>query len=689
MNNRSSFRRSALTSGIGVLALVGVSLPATAVDFEYSGYLRSHLSLNLSNNTSWRNGLTEESIGGEGELSMARFSGKIEASFDFGAFQIGSVMRATEDHLTGYERDLKRATFLNPVAVTNHALTPAHPLAALAGLPAGGAFALPLGAFLPAGPPTTIDALNAFSGYLGQAGIPLLPPLPCQTAAGLPTCDPTPFTGWNGSLAGAGAQSDFTGDYDDDDFHDIMRELYVTFDVGERFHFKLGKQQVVWGETDFFRAMDIIHGYDLRWRSFLELENEELRKPLILANVEIDIPEWDGTLQLIYRPGWDEADDVGNRGALEGGRWAPQPWSGAGVTQSIIGPYNYHAANGDADDANYGFRWSGVWNQIGYSLSYWRGIDNDGIVNRNPVLGGSSNYGAFGSGSNLTELMFPMIETFGLSMNAYVESMDLVARAEVAFTPNKPYNTGTDTFVDLFAFGLGCSDANFGADGVSSCAGVPALLGAAELASGFGAGAFGSLAPADVYDIAVLRNNPDNLAATAYDPLTSTNALMTLAVPGLGPVVEKDTLRIMLGFDKNLNLMNLLGTQRPSFWSVQLFDTWITNFDEDDDIVDLFGFGAAKREHSTILTNAITLNYDYDTINPGLAVGVDLGNFDMFVIPSLDLVFGDHWRVRLEADIFLPRHSKTQNLGFVEDDTRLLGTLDNRDQLVARITYQF
>lgn len=668
MNNRSSFRRSALTSGLGLLALVGVSLPASAVDFEYSGYLRSHLSLNLSNNTSWRNGLTEESLDGEGELSMARFSGKIEASFDFGAFQIGSVLRATEDHLTGYERDLERASILNPIAATNHTILPGHPL-------------FPLGPFLP--PPglppgaTTLDAINAL-GVLGN--------ISCQrTASGL--CDGTPFTGFNGSEVGAGAQRRFSYDYDENSFHDIMRELYVTFDVGERFHFKLGKQQVVWGETDFFRAMDIIHGYDLRWRSFLELENEELRKPLILANVEIDIPEWDGTLQLIYRPGWDEGADVGNRGALEGGRWAPQPWSGAGVTTSIIGPYNYHAANGDEDDANYGFRWSGVWNQIGYSLSYWRGIDNDGIVNRNPVLGGVSSYGAFGSGGNLTELMFPMIETFGLSMNAYVESLDLVGRAELAFTPNKPYNTGTDTFVDLFAFGLGCNDANFGFNGVASCGGLEGLA-TAPIAFG-GLGIPVGAVPSDAFDVAVLRNDPDNLAATAYDPSTSTNALMTLSVPGLGRVVEKDTLRIMLGFDKNLNLMEWLGTQRPSFWTVQLFDSWIVNYDEDDDIVDLFGFGAPKREHSTILTNAITLNYDYDTINPGLAVGVDLGNFDMFVIPSLDLVFGDHWRVRLEADIFLPRHSKTRNLGFVEDDTRLLGTLDNRDQLVARITYQF
>ena len=420
MNNKTSLTSSLKVALGSAVMLAAVATPATAVDFEYSGYLRTHLSVNLSNNTSWRNGLTEESFGGEGELSMARFSAKLETSFDFGSFQIGALMRGTEDHLTGYERDLQRATLLNPVAVTNHALTPAHPLFALAALPAAGAFALPLGAFLPAtGAPTSIDAINALTNYLAQAGIPSgLPLLPCQTGVGVAACDPTPFTGFNGGAVGAGGNRKFSTDYDENDFHDIMRELYVTFDVGTRTHFKLGKQQIVWGETDFFRAMDIIHGYDLRWRSFLETENEELRKPLILANVEVDIPEWGGTLQLVYRPGWDEADDVGNRGALEGGRWAPQPWGGAGVTQSIIGPYNYHADNGDADDANYGFRWSGVWNQIGYSLAYWRGIDNDGVVNRNPILGGSSNYGTFGSGANLTELMFPEIETFGLSMNA-------------------------------------------------------------------------------------------------------------------------------------------------------------------------------------------------------------------------------------------------------------------------------
>src|ERR1700688_4900984 len=62
-----------------------------------------------------------------------------------------------------------------------------------------------------------------------------------------------------------------------------LREYYVDFDVGPpRVHFRVGKQEVAWGETDFFHPTDLINGYDYRWRSFLERDNDELRKPLIM-----------------------------------------------------------------------------------------------------------------------------------------------------------------------------------------------------------------------------------------------------------------------------------------------------------------------------------------------------------------------------------------------------------------------
>src|ERR1700739_2381209 len=76
-----------------------------------------------------------------------------------------------------------------------------------------------------------------------------------------------------------------------------LREFYVDADVGDRVHLRLGKQQIVWGETDFFHPTDLIQGYDYRWRSFVEPESDEVRKPLIMANAKIAVPEAGGTLQ--------------------------------------------------------------------------------------------------------------------------------------------------------------------------------------------------------------------------------------------------------------------------------------------------------------------------------------------------------------------------------------------------------
>jgi hypothetical protein len=638
---------------VGTLAALGAALlaaPAAAVEFQYSGYIREHLSLNLQNSDEYEvKGFLDpghlatfgEGMGGKGELSMWRHSGKLEASADFGPFQIAGVGRIARETHTSYERGLQNNSKLNPAFTTLEQAAPLlNPL-----LPVGATVFANASAFTSAG-------VNALLGAPGCA-----PPAPCPFAPGLPGF-------------GGGTTDDLVlSDYDSTE----LRELYTTFTLGERFHFKLGKQQVVWGETDFFRAMDIIHGYDLRWRSFLELENEELRKPLNLANVTIDVPELAGSLQLIFRPGWDAGDDMGDTAAINGGRWAPATWGGIGASSSLLAPYNYHHNLGDEKDANYGFRWSGTFKQIGYSFAYYRGLSTDGLVVRNPVLGGGTNKGRWeGNTFALGEQIFPMIETYGFTFNAYSGAIDSVLRGEFAFTPNKAYNTGTNTFVDLFSF-----------------------LGATNAVAGGAAGNFFPGFP--------LLNDPNN-PNSHYSPGTGGFATTaagvptapvgaTLSVPGFADIVEKDTLKIMLGLDKNLNwTMGALGTSRPAFWTLQLFDTWVMNFDRGDDIIENFGFGAARREHQTILTNALSFPFRYDTLTPGVALGVDLGSFDAFLVPSLDVSVGDHWRLRFEADVFLPRHIEQVNLGLTGseiNDARLLGTLHDRDQFVARITYQF
>lgn len=75
-----------------------------------------------------------------------------------------------------------------------------------------------------------------------------------------------------------------------------LREFWGEFKAGERATFRIGKQQIVWGESDFFHAMDVVHGYDMSWRLFFEGENEEWRKPLWLASVKLDVPEAAGQI---------------------------------------------------------------------------------------------------------------------------------------------------------------------------------------------------------------------------------------------------------------------------------------------------------------------------------------------------------------------------------------------------------
>ncbi len=417
-----------------------------------------------------------------------------------------------------------------------------------------------------------------------------------------------------------------SNNYLDDIEGDQWREWYTTFKVGNRVKATLGKQQVVWGETDFFRAMDIIHGYDLRWRSFLETENEELRKPLIMANVEIDVPELNGSLQVVVRPGWDDDQNLGNSLDLRGGRWAAQPTKGLDFIPLL--PYNYDNRKGDTNDINYGFRWSSDLAGWGYTLNYWRGLNTDPVANSFFVPWGKLPV-ANGNALQLGELIFPKIETFGVTASNYVEAVDSVVRLEAAFTPNKPYNVGT----------------NFG---------LP-----------LGGGA-------------------------------------TLYVPGLAGVKEKDTLVTMIGIDKQLKgLSDVLGTNQFPLLSVQVFDTWLTNWKRSDDIVEVLGFGAPRREHTTYITALFALDYKHSTVNPSVAAVLDSGNADVALIPALDLKFGDHWRVHSDMDLFfVHRQKNVKSFGgtllnedffsaSAEDGTHLLGTFANNSQFNLRLTYQF
>jgi len=410
-----------------------------------------------------------------------------------------------------------------------------------------------------------------------------------------------------------------------------LREAYFDWKVNDRLQFRVGKQQVAWGETDFFQAMDMVHGFDFTWRSFLEPANEELRKPLFLINTTVQVPEADGKIQLLIRPGKaNRRDAIGNTFDVFGGRWANQPNKGVdfrGAPGLPITPYNYTNPEGDAEKNTWGVRWSGMFHEINYSLSYLKTFNTIPVispaVNMNfltavgaPVpLGtpsGSTPFKGITPTGLAGEIIYPEIDLFGLTASGYSSTLDAVFSGELAY-------------INDFAFNYGYSS------------GLSAVFG-----------------------------------------------------PGFDGIKQKDVIKSMVRMDKNLAFaQSVLGTEKPAFFSVQLFDTWIQNFNSSEQLLQLVGFGQASKKHSTLLTTILGLSYANGTVAPELVAGWDATYGGGFLVPSVSFQFGKEWRFKVEYDHFWDTGNRTPANAATERDASLFGYFSHNDQLYMKLTYQF
>jgi hypothetical protein len=226
------------------IASAGIELGvAPDVDVNLTGYVRAWLAMNLQDHPEL--GANGRPVGGQGELSMARFTTMLQAQTQLGRTNWVAIGRFSREADTGYLDDLEESS----------------------------------------------------------------------RAKGLPL--------------------NLHNEYNEDE----LREFYMDANLSDRLHLRLGKQQVVWGETDFFQAMDVIHGYDNSIVQF-QAENEEWRKPLWLVNLEYAVYGLGGSVQVIVRPGIDGGSAMGNTYDFFGGRWAGQPNKGTNTLD--IFPNNFH-----------------------------------------------------------------------------------------------------------------------------------------------------------------------------------------------------------------------------------------------------------------------------------------------------------------------------------------------------------
>ncbi len=91
-------------------------------------------------------------------------------------------------------------------------------------------------------------------------------------------------------------------------FDNDLREGFVDMTLRALpLSFRFGRQQVVWGESDHFRLMDLWNPLDVRWHMHQEAMWDEIRMPLWLLKGVYNIgtigPLSDAYAELVYNPG--------------------------------------------------------------------------------------------------------------------------------------------------------------------------------------------------------------------------------------------------------------------------------------------------------------------------------------------------------------------------------------------------
>ena len=149
-----------------------------------------------------------------------------------------------------------------------------------------------------------------------------------------------------------------------------LRELFVDGTIGA-VRLRLGKQQVVWGQADGLRVLDVVNPFSLR--EFVLPNPEDRRIPLWTINAELPLAGGDLQLLWVADPTVDELPRPGHPFELTSPLYVPRrPAAGAPVTVSIVPAIR---PGGGLESSDVGLRWSGQaggWDlSVNYLYHHW------------------------------------------------------------------------------------------------------------------------------------------------------------------------------------------------------------------------------------------------------------------------------------------------------------------------------
>ncbi len=150
-----------------------------------------------------------------------------------------------------------------------------------------------------------------------------------------------------------------------------LREFYIDVFPNDWLSFRIGRQQVTWGETGQFRLLDVINPIDGTWH-FSPVESfEDTRIPLWIVKSMIEFHDIDHALELVWVPGIDRPQDMVTVPLTFVGAWG-LPFSNTPSPYIIDEKVFLYPENNIEDNMRIGFRWKGNLSPtFGYSVVYY------------------------------------------------------------------------------------------------------------------------------------------------------------------------------------------------------------------------------------------------------------------------------------------------------------------------------
>lgn len=212
-------------------------------------------------------------------------------------------------------------------------------------------------------------------------------------------------------------------------------EIFADVSAGNAW-WRLGRQNIVWGEADAIRLLDVVNALDMTQHAFIEAGGEQFD--------HARIPVWAlrGTYKLPFAPKYSidafviPGDFVPT---WQSDRGAPFNLNPLPLNAPAAGPVglfppgmrienNVDQRRGDAEA---GIRLLGEVNNVKFTLNYLSKIDQDGVTV----------FDSFDLASNQVVLrnQHDRLNIAGASFNGFSETLGAVIRGEMTHTPNQRY----------------------------------------------------------------------------------------------------------------------------------------------------------------------------------------------------------------------------------------------------------